>query len=382
MSKINNSNHFSITAKADGGKAVIRITGIISRYWNGSDDFRASVDALIEKGITDAKVYIKTEGGDAIEANEIANIIAQFPGTITGEGGSMVCSAGTYIASKIKLRSKFELPTNGQYMIHKPKTSVHGDENEIKARLKLLKNVTEDYAQVYSECTGKTVDEIKEIWANGDVWMTAQEATDEGFISGVIKHTPISSEDIEALRKSTCPEDRIAALSVSQPKTTQKPTNNKEMDIKAIAITLGLPSDATEEQVNAKLAKMKEADKKLQELQTENERQRNERIKAILDNAVEKKQITAEQRGKYETLANHDIEAVESLLNDMPKVEKISGNLDSSTGKPGAERKDWTYAMYMEKAPDELQAMMKDDPATFKALYKEEYGVEPTLPQS
>lgn len=164
--------------------ASIRITGTIG-WDNDPEEFRKEVDSLIKEGITDCHIYINSPGGSCFAANEIVNIIQQFNGSVTGEGGALVASAATYIALHC---DTFSMPENGNFMLHKPTGVIEGTSNDMASYLTLLKNMENEYLKTYQ---GKAVDieELKTKWEAGDWWMTATEAYEKGFITSVTLKT-------------------------------------------------------------------------------------------------------------------------------------------------------------------------------------------------
>ncbi len=171
---------FQITAVKKGTTAQVRIIGVIG--WDvDSEIFRAQIDDLIQEGATSAHIYLNTTGGSCFDAAEIVNILSVFKGDVTGEGGAIVASAGTYIASHCK---KFEMPENGQYMIHKPAGGVSGTSDKVESYLKALKDTEGEYYDTY-KAIAKDISLFEDKWQKGDWWMTAKEAKEQGFITHV-----------------------------------------------------------------------------------------------------------------------------------------------------------------------------------------------------
>jgi ClpP class serine protease len=77
----------AITAEAKNNVAEIRISGVIHEYQNSAQAFKRTIDDLLAQGIEDVNLYINCPGGSVFEANEIANEIERFTGTIKGFGG-------------------------------------------------------------------------------------------------------------------------------------------------------------------------------------------------------------------------------------------------------------------------------------------------------
>ena len=96
---------------------------------------RRIVDDLIVKGVTTARVYLNTKGGDAIEASEMCNELGRLgDDNIQIQAGAVVASAGTRFLARFKSAA---FPTT-QIMIHRPMLSVSGDIKKIEAQTRLL----------------------------------------------------------------------------------------------------------------------------------------------------------------------------------------------------------------------------------------------------
>jgi len=363
-----------LTAEEKGGKAVIRIIGGIYEWENSSTDFRVKIDEMQARGIKDVHVYIKSEGGDPFEAAEISNIIHSFEGTITGEGGSIVASAATYIACKIK---GFVQAKNGQFMYHKPMASPIGqNEDQLASTLKLLQNVTKDYAETYASATGKTVAEIEKSWSKGDVWMTAQEASDGKFISGTTESAPITAEDVTLLAACGAP-------TIPQIQSKQTPKNNEEdMKLSATALVrLGLAATATEQEIEARIEKLTQDNARLATLEAKAIKDASDakaaKNKAIVDKAIADKKFTEDFRASFTAKLEANFEVANAEIEAMKSVELLSNQIKPiGDSNLSAERKAWTYADWQEKDPETLNKMPKENPEVFKALYQNAYKVE------
>lgn len=347
-----------ITAKNDGGRANIRIQGTI--YSFDADAFRYSINELIKQGVKDASLYINTPGGSVFAANEMANEIQRFPGTISGYGGAIVASAGSYLAT---ICHTFEMAENGQFMIHKPKALIDGNEDDVESRLKLLKNLTAQYRKQYAEKTGKTEEEIETLWSKGDVWFNAQEALDEGFITSISPKTPVTKET--ALMIAACG----APIKPEISKTETKMENRDEIIAK-----LKLAKDATDAQIEAAIDNLTvQAEKAEQDENTIAQREAAA-ITALLDAAIVAKKITADQKEHFEALAKKDYDATKALIDSMPAAPKISGQLDPD-GDGADPRAKWTLQDYLDNDPQALDELAAKDPKRFEELNKAYYRV-------
>jgi ATP-dependent protease ClpP protease subunit len=358
------SNKFplSITAEAKNDTAEIRISGVIHQWQNSSQEFKLQIDQLLAKGITNVTLYINTPGGSVFEANEIANEIKRFSGTISGYGGALVASAGSYLAL---ICDSFEMAENGQYMYHKPMGQIQGNEDKVTADLKLLQNLTKQYRTAYAEKTGLSEDEIESRWSKGDVWLSAKEAKEQGFITAVSTKKEKITEDQKALF--------IACGAPNIPNVKPKIDNNMKNRNELIA-NLKLSADATDEQI---LEAVKAATAKAGQVDGLKDAQANalkKQAETLVDKAIlTDKKITADLREQYVKFAMSDMEGTVAILEAMPTIGKPSASFT-----PGAEsttgREKWTLEDYQAKAPDALEEMMTKDPKAFKALEDEYFN--------
>lgn len=356
---------FRISASKQDTRALIRITGEIG--WDTDAElFRSEVDELIAQGVQDAHIYINSPGGSCFDAAEIVNILTRFNGKVTGEGGSLVASAATYIACHC---SSFIMPENGMFMIHKPSGGAYGTANDISSYLKMITDIETQYFNIYNN---KISDKSKlaEQWNAGDWWLTAQEAHDYGLVSQIKKRVAIDTDTAALITACGCPKTKIPLINIDQKK--------EDMDLKTMAKTLGLPESATETEINAKIEEGRKAQADLQALRDENERKEKEtqkqQIEADVKRAVEEKRITADMAPKWAQALQKDYATNIELLNAISGVSKIP--VSNSGINPSADKGKVTY---MGKTFEELQnedsdvlaQLQSSDPSAFDALFND-----------
>lgn len=359
------NKNFEITAVKAGAKAEVRIIGVIG-WENNSETFRAQVDELVKGGVQDAHIYIQSAGGNCFDASEIVNIISKFKGTVTGEGGSLVASAATYIALHCKT---FSMPENGMFMIHKPQGAVSGNLKEFESYAKLLKDLERQYNDAY-KAAAKNSAVFTEKWDGGaDWWMTAAEAKEQGFITGVSQKTKINRETKAQITACGCP----FSIEINDNNNSQ---NQLKMDVKTTALLLGLPETATEAEVTAKLQVNAKAAADLVAFEAANAAQakadKAAKIKALLDKAITDKRIKADCRAEWESMLEANFETTSKVLEGIAPVEKLSGQIvTSSEGKKTYKGK--TFAQLQEENPELLAELETSDPEAFVELFNESY---------
>lgn len=349
-----------IKVVAEGSIGRISIIGEINEWnRNNADNFRQKCQELKDSGISRALVYLMTVGGDCFQANEITNILDEcFPDSYDGEGGALVASAGAYIAVKCKT---FSLAKNGQFMIHKPSGFVGGNEQEVENYLTLLRNMTKTYYDAFIAKLKKKESDFKAKWNAGDFWMTSDEAVEWGFITSVKEPVRIDEPTAKLIRACGCPNDV----------TTN--TEKTDMELKAMAISVGLPADATEQQVNAKIAEFKSKADQYDALKASTEKKEKDervgKVKAALDKAISEKRIKADSRKDWEELFEKGYETTLALLEKQEPIEKLSSQIIVNNDGKGATFNGKTFEQWQESDPDALAQLEKDNPDAFNALF-------------
>ena len=365
----------SITCEAKGGTAQIRLVGDITNYQNSADEFEAKVDGFIAAGVRDVHVYIRTNGGDVFQANEIVNVIRRFPGSLTGSGGAKVASAGTMIAMQL---DDFRMASNGLFMYHKPSAMLEGNEDGVKGSLKALQDLTAQYRTAYAKKTGLSESEIEKRWSKSDVWLTAKEAMDQKFISGIIEAEAIAQEDIERMVAMGAPKDKLKIAASAAPVSKHEST----MDIKAMRVQLGMPETATEQDVLAKVKSLQDAQAKAESVAKE---AKAATVKSLIDAAIKERKITEEYREGFLAKFETNFDAAKKELDTIKPVAQF-GKATTPAGTPAITnvkgREEWDFDKWMEKDGKGLNAMMTEDAEKFTALYVDKYGKEPVLPKA
>lgn len=225
----------NIKASVNNGFLSLELNGIIERGYTASW-VKYHVDSAIENKVTDAVVYINSEGGNVFEAQQIVNELKRLP-NVKCTVGALAASAATYIICHFET----ECYVTSQFMIHKPMSKVFGNEDQIKADMKLLENLTNNYRQIYASKFNKTEDEIDEMWKN-DYWFDAKEALSLGIVTSYITDEIWYDEQTIA---------RMVACGCPYKPEIKNPENNKKMNI--IAQALGVSEELNEAQIVEKI---------------------------------------------------------------------------------------------------------------------------------
>jgi len=375
----NDKSYFSVTA--DSGRGMIRLVGRISEWYNSADDIEEKVRDLVNQGVKDATLYLRSWGGDVLQANEIANVLKKSGLNIDVEIGAWAGSAATIVSSHF---TKVKMAKNGWFMVHKPSMEAEGNEDEMERNLNLLKDMTKQIADLYAKKTGKSADYIKGKWMS-DWWMNAEQAKAEGFVDELIDDEALTADDIAEMKANGLVKP-ITATAKPKESDNKPKTNNKvdEKELMAMALSLGLKADATAAEVTARMNELKEKaakhDSLLAEQKAKDETDKATQIKNILDEGVKAGKITATQHQSLTDMGKTStVDAIKSFVDACTPVKPISGSLKTTpTGEGAASDADQykTFLDFQKASKEDQGKFAAEHPDKLKALFKANYGKE------
>ena len=113
--------------------------------------------------------------------------------------------------------------------------------------------------------------------------------------------------------------------------------SNKEMEQKVIALQLGLPETATENEINAKLAQLKALQQENETLKAEKQTLAEARIAQLVDTAIAEKRLDAQHKEQFVKLGGQiGAEELEKTLQAMKPQVKLSAMLGHQGSAPGS----------------------------------------------
>ena len=146
----------------------------------------------------------------------------------------------------------------------------------------------------------------------------------------------------------------------------------RSMDQKTLAQQLGLPETADEAAIGAKLAELKAAREREEQLRQENEALRLGRIEAAVAKAIGEKRIGAERRQQFVELGKKvGAEDLEKTFEAMSPQVKLSGVLGAGAGVQAT-----AYKKLSEVPAERLEELRAKQAEEYRRLYKAEYGME------
>lgn len=151
----------------------------------------------------------------------------------------------------------------------------------------------------------------------------------------------------------------------------QKP---KQMDQEKLALQLGLPKDADEATITAKLAKLQADGAEAETLRQERDTLRAARIETLVNAAIAEKKIGEDKKQQFLDLGKKiGADELKQTFDAMSPQVKLSNIVNGGGATAGGNAE---YKKLSDVPSDELSKMREQNPAQYKKLYKAEYGIE------
>ena len=407
-----------------GGTAHVLLDGYISTYSNSHKEVSTKLRALA-KDHSKIILDINSGGGSVIEGiatiNSFKSIDAQIETRVVGMAASM---GGVYAISG-DYRTAYK---NTNIMLHKVTSGAYGTSKELRDTADMVDKWENSIVKTIESKTEMSEGEIRDkFFIEGkDVWLSADEAKDFGLIDEVLDAPEESEEqpenykeldirarqdfhsfdiaarykdpkdpknikivpkidtnlvnvledleqEIQASKKDPKEIANLISTTIKNHIKTEPQKEPKNMNLKATAISLGLPENATEDQVNARQTEIVAENKRLKDAA---ETATNEKVTALIKGAIDAGQIVAADKEKFEKMAKNDFETTSSVIATLPKKESLSNSLERTTPSNGnGEYKDYTYAKFQEEGlTEELERIQNEEPERFEKLVDAHYA--------
>lgn len=134
----------------------------------------------------DIHIYINSPGGSVTAGLAMFDTMRFIKPDITTVVTGMAASMGSFLATCGGTKGKRYMLENAEAMIHQPLGGYQGQTSDIEIHTKHIVNTRKRLEKIYSECTGKTLDEIH-LACDRDNYMTAEEAVAFGLADAVMK---------------------------------------------------------------------------------------------------------------------------------------------------------------------------------------------------
>lgn len=203
---------FEVRAAADGAAEILLYDEI---GW-----FGVTAKAFVEQlAAIDAKrinLRINSPGGDVFDGMAMFQALLRHPAAITASVDGLAASAASVV---MLAAGTVEIAETGMVMVHKPWGIGLGDDEEIEALAKLLRQMNGQIAGVYMARTGNDTDTVEK-WMAAETWFTGAEAVEAGFAQTLLE-TP--KREAKALTRWDLRAYRNAPAAAPDPQNPDAP---------------------------------------------------------------------------------------------------------------------------------------------------------------
>lgn len=243
--------------KADTKRGEVHIYAQIGMDFFGDGVNAAElIDEIEAMDVDELDVRINSPGGTAWDGVNIANAIMRHKATTTTWIDGLAASAASLIAVA---GDKVVMSKYGQMMLHNARAVVVGTAKDMRETAAALEKLNLSIATLYADRAGGEPTE----WAramNRETWYNADEAVAAGLAHEVDESVARDAAESAVASALQWVPPRMftyagrSAAPAPTPRATQQ--EGHMADKKDVAKSLGLPDDATDEQIRAKFAEI------------------------------------------------------------------------------------------------------------------------------
>jgi ATP-dependent protease ClpP protease subunit len=218
------------------------------------------------------ELHINSPGGFAFDGVTMYNALRDHDAFVAVTVDGMAASAASIIAMA---GDEVTMNRASEMMVHDASGLCYGQARDMEEMREFLDGISDDIAAIYADRAGGTKAEWRDIM-HGEAWFSAQEAVDAGLADRVVE---LQEEDAEKAKnrfdlrvfayagRSRAPKPKILDAKirsgrVNVPANEEVAKPEDEMTPEQLEV-IGLPEDASDEDINARLAELATAEAEL-----------------------------------------------------------------------------------------------------------------------
>lgn len=170
----------------------IFLDGVVGDEYDGCDAASIARTLSIYKN-TPVVMHVNSGGGSAYDGVHIFNALQQHPAPTTGIIQGM---AGSAASLAIIGCDKVQATTASTYFVHYAQVLLMGNKKDLAHAIQQLTVLDEQVEQVYSEHSGRSIEQVKADLdgVNGDgTFFSAEEAVAAGYVHEIIRKSTYSA---------------------------------------------------------------------------------------------------------------------------------------------------------------------------------------------
>lgn len=153
-------------------------------------------------------------------------------------------------------------------------------------------------------------------------------------------------------------------------------TTKQQMELKTIALKLGLPETADEAAVLNKIGELNLTVAEVEQLKKDKEALMLAQVTSAVETAIKENRLTPDKKEHFINLGKSvGIDTLKTTLDSMSPAAKLSHTINPSSGStsPAGQK---TYSKLSEVPEDELRKMRDENRDEYRRLFKAEYNCE------
>jgi ATP-dependent Clp endopeptidase proteolytic subunit ClpP len=368
---------FELRAKSKKETDLILYGGIAEWDEIRAKDFAKALATAKSQGYEKVNLRINSPGGSIFEGLAIISQMHAFGITVVAIVDGVAASMASCLVASA---NESYMVRGARMMVHQGQGGVIGSANQIKNYGELLSSLNKTIADILARKTGKEAQWILENWmAEGkDTWLTAEEALEAKLINGIIEG------NVKPMPKTA----NASLLDMAAHYQQQLDQNENSMNKEQLIKLLGLKAEATEAEITAAIEDLKKKETAPATPPATPPApatdDKSKMVEAFMKLADERGVKEAKQVAALKSVAETNISAAFDLLpqaSSAPAAGSLSELIaqlkaQGSDAKP--DRKNWTLKEWEKNDEAGLSAMIKNDLAQYKKLFKAQYNYEPT----
>lgn len=140
-------------------------------------------------------VRINSPGGDVFDGHAIYSQLKRHPAKKRVDVDGSACSIASVVAMAAD-PGQLYMAENAWLMIHEPWTRLTGTAPEFRSRADLLEKMGVQIVDLYAARSGMTADQVRDLYAQGDAWLSAKEAVAAGLADHVTSDLAVAAHVI------------------------------------------------------------------------------------------------------------------------------------------------------------------------------------------
>lgn len=156
--------------------------------WERQNLVQDTIDKIKEAKPDTINVVINSLGGDVMVGLGLYNYLKGHSATKNVEVIGFAASIASVIACCAS-PGKLRMAKSSFMIIHQAWSYASGNATDLRTQAETLEKISNQIAGVYAERSGKEASHFTNLWAEGDYWMTAEEAKEMGIADEITNTT-------------------------------------------------------------------------------------------------------------------------------------------------------------------------------------------------